>query len=278
MTIESEIRLVLLVIGCLLIIAIFWDGLRRQRNRQQKVSAQALSAEELALARQVLNESLQEDSFDADVVESKSQHNQAAFTAHVGNIAAATMIEADDDFDQSVINESDEIEEEALEGSEIKEEQFEPQTPAAPVAETKPEAAKPAQKTDNRVVMFTVVAPEGKSFGGFKLLQVLLNNGFRFGDMNIFHYHENREASGKKLFSLAAATNTGEFQLSNMANFHCKGLVLFMNTAEQDHSQAVFEEMVEVTESLAETLEGKLCIGESGVWDEAQLKALHKSL
>jgi cell division protein ZipA len=265
---ESKIRIILLIIGALILLAIVWDGLRRQRKQRQSVFKRMdvnLDAheedDELARNNQTVQEVHIENIIEPlgnDLMEEKAQAYE--------NILA----------DQEASVDVDETPPEPPEEMPAQEEM-----PATPIEEAPSVEAIPAQKETQpkqAMIMFTLVAPEEKTFGGFSLLQTLLANGFRYGDMKIFHYHEGGDENGRALFSLAAATQNGEFDLSQMARFACKGLVLFMEPKDHDDALTVFDEMIEVSQDLADDLGGSLRIGQNAAWDEAALKVLRDEL
>lgn len=274
---ETEIRLVLLIIGIIIICAIFWDGKRRQ-NRQKnylnrKLKKVDVSGTDLFTIEQHSEEVAEEfdDEYEVEeIVEEKPARN---FRTEENT--------EEFDFEQD-IQEQETPEPEIIEQEEIiaREEPREEITEEEILPEEEPVMViqeKPKTKI-SRLVLFSLIARSNKTFGGFKLLQVLLNHGFRFGDMHIFHYHENNDEHSKKLFSLAAATETGEFDLAHMANFSCKGLVIFMNSKDHANASEIFDEMVEVTEALAKSLSADLKIGHDEAWSEANLAKIYEEL
>jgi cell division protein ZipA len=78
------------------------------------------------------------------------------------------------------------------------------------------------------LAVFHLMAPKGKFFGGYDLLQALLSQGLRFGEMKIFHRFQDKNGRGPILFSLAQATEPGTFNIHHMGSLNCKGLTLFM--------------------------------------------------
>lgn len=71
--------------------------------------------------------------------------------------------------------------------------------------------------------MLSVVMTEGNLMSGAALLPSLLTLGMKFGDMNIFHRHQDNAGNGKITFSLANMMNPGTFDLDNMENFASQG-------------------------------------------------------
>jgi|GEM_PF-1262850 cell division protein ZipA len=281
---ESEIRIVLLIIGACIICAILWDGLRRQKKQRKSVMKrmdvdlkdefEEAENDDRMTEDQAIQEPYVDNVIDPIANEFTEEKAQAYDEAAERE---PTHAEAEDEAVENLLREPSEPEnvKEEPEPEQEQESQPEPQETAA--EQIKTEEA-PVKAKESKTVMLTLIAPEDKTFGGFSLLQVLLAHGFRFGDMRIFHYHENKEESGKSLFSLAAATQTGEFDLSNMARFSCKGLVMFMTTSDHDDPVVVFDEMVEVAQDLAEDLSGELKIAQDKEWSEASIKELRDSL
>lgn len=137
-----------------------------------------------------------------------------------------------------------------------------------PVKETLPDATKnkPAQTERSRpadVIALTLIAPANHPYRGYELLQALLAVGLRFGDMKIFHRHETKNGRGPVWFSLANIEKPGTFDLQKMGATSCKGLMLFMQLAEDYDCAQAFECMLETVRQLAEDLGGE-------VWDDSR--------
>lgn len=80
----------------------------------------------------------------------------------------------------------------------------------------------------NQNIMLFLAAKGQHIFAGYELLQTLLTCGLRFGDGGLFHRHQHSSGQGPVLFSLAAATATGMFDLQNIGAMSVKGLCMFM--------------------------------------------------
>lgn len=128
-----------------------------------------------------------------------------------------------------------------------------------------PEGTEPAEevktpKAETQYITLHVMAPNEYSYGGYELLQALLANGLRYGDMHIFHRHEKKTGRGRVLFSLASVNKPGTFELSKMGSFSCPGLTLFMPLKDPDPMGA-FDMMLEIARQLVEDLGG-------AIWDD----------
>jgi cell division protein ZipA len=108
------------------------------------------------------------------------------------------------------------------------------------------------------VLIISVVMPESKQMSGAALLPTLLTLGMKFGDMNIFHRHEDNAGNGKVTFSLANIMNPGTFDLDNMESFTTQGISLFMTLPSVGDASVVFEQMLNAAKQLALEFGGQL--------------------
>ena len=90
---------------------------------------------------------------------------------------------------------------------------------------------KNTKKNNNvKFISLYVQAKEQDAFLGNDLLRVLLSLGCRYGDMNIFHRHENKNGLGKEIFSVASMLEPGTFDLNKLPETNIPGVVLFFST------------------------------------------------
>ena len=104
------------------------------------------------------------------------------------------------------------------------------------------------------IVMF-LLAKDKRQFAGYELLQTILAAGFRFGEGDLFHYHQRPNGQGPVMFSLAAATTGGVFDLQNIGAFNARGLCLFMQisgnvTIDKDRFNLLYETARQLSEGL----------------------------
>jgi cell division protein ZipA len=118
---------------------------------------------------------------------------------------------------------------------------------------------------DGPLVLIYLVAKEGKQFVGYELLQALLSVGMRFGDMDIFHRHQESSGKGPVLFSLASASESGTFDIHKMGAFTGRGLCLYMHlsgspTIDNDRFHLMIKTAYELSEDLdADLLDSERC-------------------
>ncbi len=108
------------------------------------------------------------------------------------------------------------------------------------------------------VLILNVMAREGQRLQGNGLLDVLLDCGMRYGDMHIFHYHQNPNGEGPILFGLANMVVPGTFDLSAMDNFSTPGVSLFLSLPVAGEPMVAFDAMLHTAKSVCENLGAEL--------------------
>lgn len=122
------------------------------------------------------------------------------------------------------------------------------------------------------LLVLTVAARPGRQFGSYDLLQAISAAGLQFGDMNIFHYYAKQTPGQVPLFSLASATEPGDFNIDRMGEFTCTGLTLFTNMADVTDPEQAFELMLKSAQQLADDLDGELRAGMRTPWSGTTLQ------
>lgn len=121
-------------------------------------------------------------------------------------------------------------------------------------------AAEPAE-----VLILYVLLPEHKDMKGPDLLSALLTLGFKYGDMDIFHRHQDSAGSGAVLFSLANMFNPGTFDLENIDKLSTRGVSLFMMLPGPGEPLGNFNLMHNAAKKLAEEFGGQVLDGQRSV-------------
>lgn len=116
------------------------------------------------------------------------------------------------------------------------------------------------------VLVLHVVARPGKTLSGAELLPCLLALNFKYGDMQIFHRHEDHAGNGKVLFSLANMVKPGVFDPDNMEQFTTHGVVLFMTLPCASDPVMSFSIMLNSASQLADDLDALLLDGQRNPW------------
>lgn len=159
-----------------------------------------------------------------------------------------------------------------------------PEAPAGPEPEPAPEprreprperasAARPQRPSGSRdmgmqageagdsmleVLVIHMLARSGERFNGQRLLELLLENGLRFGEMNIFHCHA-REGDREVLqFSMANAVEPGTFDIECMEEEAFAGVTFFLRMPGPGRPLDALDQMLATTRRLAHALDGEL--------------------
>ncbi|MCU4676145.1 cell division protein ZipA [Catenovulum sp. 2E275] len=112
------------------------------------------------------------------------------------------------------------------------------------------------------VLILNVVAAEGQVMSGAVLLPTLLTLGFKFGEYNIFHRHEDESGEGEVLFSLANMFNPGTFDIDNIEQFTTQGISLFLSLPVAADSTATFNMMHNAAKKIAAEFDGQVLDGQ----------------
>ena len=115
------------------------------------------------------------------------------------------------------------------------------------------ETAAPIRKPEMFVVIYVLALDE--PFLGQGLVEVMLDSGMTFGEMDIFHQLDDR---GAQLFSLASAVEPGTFDLSSLDQFSTPGISLFMRVHELAAPLQVLDSMLSVANRVAQELNGEV--------------------
>lgn len=97
---------------------------------------------------------------------------------------------------------------------------------------------------------------------GRRLLELLLQFGLRYGDMQIFHRHEHPAGQGDILFSMAQAIEPGTFNIENLERDLVPGVSFFMSLPGVKSTLA-YDLMVDTARRLAQELHADLLDAES---------------
>lgn len=110
----------------------------------------------------------------------------------------------------------------------------------------------------DEVLIINVMARRGQRFDGAALSQALIDQDLRFGEMDIFHRHEEPDGRGRIVFSVANIVMPGTFDLATMEQFDTPGISMFLSLPIRGDSLEAFDSMVAVAQALAALLDGEL--------------------
>ncbi|MFN3586350.1 MAG: cell division protein ZipA [Moraxellaceae bacterium] len=130
------------------------------------------------------------------------------------------------------------------------------ETPAVEPVRAVPAEPAVAVGEIQQVIALHVVARE-HLFRGEDLLRCLLAYGLRYGEMSIFHRHEQPTGQGRVLFSMAKAVEPGTFDLEAMTTEDMPGVTFFLGLPGVN-SIAAWDLMVDTARRLAHELHGEV--------------------
>jgi len=115
--------------------------------------------------------------------------------------------------------------------------------------------SRPAQKPS--LALF-VMSHNNQLFSGSDLLSAMTDAGLRYGDMDIFHMHQQPDGSGPVLFSVANMMEPGTFDMQKMGDFHSPGVAMFMRLPGPVDGERAFDKMLATGRLMAQQLDGEL--------------------
>ncbi|MBM0510548.1 cell division protein ZipA [Aeromonas hydrophila] len=121
-----------------------------------------------------------------------------------------------------------------------------------------PVRAAPVEKIWQDVYVINLMGRPGHDLQGATLLSSLLALGFKFGEMDIFHRHEDPNGKGEVLFSMINMVKPGTFNPYRMEQFATPGVSLFMQLPLRSNAAFAFEDMLQAADQLASDLDAML--------------------
>src|SRR5690606_33201952 len=128
--------------------------------------------------------------------------------------------------------------------------------PPPPV--TAPDVAASEPAPVDEVLVIHVVSRSEEGFQGAALLQSIMESGLRFGDMDIFHRHENMTGYGDVLFSMANALKPGTFDPDALETGHVRAVSFFMGLPGPRHPKQALDLMIAAARKVGQELGGDL--------------------
>lgn len=137
--------------------------------------------------------------------------------------------------------------------------------------------AAPSPEPEKIVVVY-VTAPSGTRFAGPALLDALAAADLRFGDMNIFHRYVETPQGPQAVFSVANLVEPGWFELDQMETFESPGLTLFLRLPGPVEPTQAFDALVACAERLKQALNGELRDGTRSVLSKQTIGHLREEV
>ncbi len=136
--------------------------------------------------------------------------------------------------------------------------ELEENTPSIGLENANEKSTLGSEELEPQVIVLSVIMPDNQQIMGAALLPSLLTLGMKYGDMNIFHRHQDNAGNGAVTFSLANMMNPGAFELDTMETFATQGVTLFMTLPNACDPFIVFEQMLAAAKQLAQEFNGQI--------------------
>ena len=134
-----------------------------------------------------------------------------------------------------------------------------------------------SNKSSEDLLVLYVTAPSHISFNGLSISKAADEVGMIYGHMNIFHHFgPGKLHSGQPLFSLANMHEPGSFDLGRMSDLKTKGLAVFMYSPASIDASVVFELFLNTAQRLAELLGGSVRTADNNILNNASIKTLRE--
>lgn len=214
----DDLRLILLLIGAAVIIAVYaWS---RLQARPRKPATPRMSGKHHS-----------SDDLDAADIEQE--------LGHMGRL---------------VLENDEEPVAEAEDGEAVPEDTEPVPEDTEPVAED----TEPVAQNGERLLVVSVVAADGGQFSGRALLNGFDNNKLRFGEHEIYHRVIIQSGKECSVFGVANMVKPGTFPPSEMEAFNTPGITLFLQLPGPFDGLEAFDDFVQTAERLAVELGGEL--------------------
>lgn len=308
----DNLRLVLLVIGCLSVLGIYlWEILRNKGPKKRADMLNAVDEVPETSISSISTNDTANDSFSHDVLAdlgsllTQSRNQDVDITVSSESIPVQTSKESFNNDEESLplemsVNDYEESlrEENELDIFPAIEEQEENKTVDS-VFSKEPEIDKQEniaeednyelelepnetdvpesnKSTDDLLVLY-ITSPSHISFNGLSISKAADEVGMIYGHMNIFHHFgPGKLHSGQPLFSLANMHEPGSFDLGRMSDLKTKGLAVFMYSPASIDASVVFELFLNTTQRLAELLGGTVRTVDNSTLNNASIKTLRE--
>jgi len=108
------------------------------------------------------------------------------------------------------------------------------------------------------VIVINVLARSGEQFEGKALQKLFEACGLEYGDLSIYHRHEQPDTTSPVQFSVANAVEPGTFRPEEMASLRTPGISFFMSLPGPSNAMQAFDFMLETAQCVVRNLGGEL--------------------
>ncbi len=249
------LRWILLAVGIVIIVAVYFWGRSRKTNRDPS----PLSAAN-------------------DVPSFSAKESTSEWVDGVGPVRVVSSDDVADvvpDIKSKIdVDSEDSIEQDEHDSEEVIAETIEENTEEPESEETisNQDEVEDSVAGDDVVSLF-VVADRGQELKGEQILSASFATKLEYGDMNIFH---RKDEQGKIMFSMADMMEPGWFEFDKMHELRTRGITLFTQLKLCADPVSSLDEMLVCAHSLATMLNGQLCDQNRQLLNEVMAKSLRE--
>ena len=129
------------------------------------------------------------------------------------------------------------------------------------------------------LLILHIVSPDETGFNGVSIREAATGAGMVFGRMDIFHHFgSGRPEAAEPWFSMANMYEPGAFDQSAMAELQTRGLVVFMYPPSAPEPGVVFDVFLDATRRMARALGGEILTAERAPLTVAAATALREEV
>ena len=216
---ESSLRWILLVVGIVILAAIYLFDVLQKRSRRD------------------------EEDFDQVVTEEKIEPSL------IEDIDHATTEET---FVEEIS--AEELNDDDMEGVESK---IDIDIDKAPVDSQSQDSTVPVAE-QAMVIQLAVLAKQGEPMLGVELVAAFTELELEFGDMGIFHCYKRLGGVENQLFHVANLLEPGTFPVGSMSDFRSTGIVLFFQVSDLIDSHEAFDSLLNTARELSQRFNARL--------------------
>lgn len=255
----NELRLILIGIGVILLVIIYWAG-RREQQQATRYDAPPNNKNSASVTdhASIYHRPRQEFSINTDDFDTDEEHIEIQKTyVHMGG--GNTPLQSNNG---SAQQESIVASEEFPPIIDFEEELVDPDlfsiTKNPDYGQELPPGVEP------KVIALTVMAGGEHTFDPGYLKESLESLGLQHGEMNIYHYYRNPRleanvVKSQRLFSVANAVEPGYFSPTKISSYSTSGVSFFLQLPVAIDGVLAFEKMHQTAETLAKRMGGFLC-------------------
>lgn len=261
----NDLRLALLVVGILILVAIYFYGRWEMRRKEAR-------GHEVERRQEPIVDTLNESTEAPERVDGKDSPGEETLSIE-SSLSVSSQTPAERKEEEELLDDLDDLAALVEEANEHLPEKSAKRAEVMPMKEvkksrfmfpqrwmkTKPKvelAPQPEEESETELIIVLTVVAHGKNlFRGEEIVQFLEEKGLRYGEMDIFHAYS---PGGRPVFSVANIVEPGAFDLQRVDSLVTPGLTLFLRLPGPAGGFAAFDALLETAQMLAEKLNGEI--------------------